>query len=135
MDIHKELMVPVRELFPDKNTIYSVISYSRDHITQGLISTPARQPLFLSLIYYIVRTGNPFLYHDFCKDFQYQVELDLGTDVKYGVNKSKNVQYYFLNEKCSDSTLCKKLDRYGLCCVIYDKGKHVINARRSSYPW
>jgi len=136
MDIHKELLVPARQLFPDKNTIYSTIAHTRNHITQGLISTPVRHPLFLSLIYYIVKTGNPYGYHDFCMDFKYQVELDLGTDVKNGANKSKNVEYYFLNEKCStDTILCKKLDSYGLCCVIYDRGRHVINARRSCYPW
>ena len=120
--------------------IYSIIGHDKIHISQGFISTPSRHPFFLSLIYYIVKTGNPIYYHQFCQDFMYQIELDLNKKIHSGLNKSDNSkqEYYLLVEKCSlsDSSLCNnKFDRYGYCCIIWNNDKPIMNARRSSYPW
>ena len=115
MDIHKELLVPLSEIVTLKNAIYSIFTHTRDHISQGFISTPSRHPLFLSLIQYIVDTGNPTYYHDFCKDFLYQVEVDMNEKVTFDLQKSKTGQeYYLLIEKCSstDGSMCgDKLDK------------------------
>lgn len=140
MDIGIELLAPISDIFTDKNTIYSSISFMRDHLNNGIISTPSRHPLFLSLIYYIVKTGNPLFYHDFCKDFLYQIETDLNCNVKSGLNIGLNSKqnYYLLTENCSrfDCSICNnKFDKYGLCCIISDKGKPIIKTRRSDYPW
>jgi len=139
MDISTELITPLSDIFPDKTILYTVLSVVKDHIYQGVICTPPNNPIFLSLIYYIVKTGNPLFYHDFCKDFLYQIKKDLNYSVKLGLNTSKQGnKYYILNEKCSFfyRSLCyNKFDKYGLCCVIYDKDIPVIKTRRSTYPW
>ena len=138
MDIHKEFLVPLSEILIDKNMIYSIIGDDTIHISQGFIATPSRHKFFLSLIYYIVKTGNPLYYHQFCQDFMYQIESDINKKVDYGLNKNSKQQYYLLNEKCSisDCSMCNnKFDRYGKCCIIWDKDKPIMNARRSSYPW
>jgi hypothetical protein len=138
MDISKELLVPLSDIVTDKQDFYSIIGADCCHISQGFISSPARNPLFLSLIYYIITTGNPLKYHDFCIDILCQIEADLGEPLKYGLNVSETKRYYLLEEKCSawDCSKCNnKFDKYGLCCIIYDNEKPVLNARRSSYPW
>jgi hypothetical protein len=139
MDISTELLTPLSTIFTDKTILYTVISGFKDHIYQGVICTPPRNPLFLCLIYYIVKTGNPLIYHEFCKDFLYQINKDLKYFVKPGLNISKQGnKYYLLSEECSKNncSLCNdKCDKYGLCCMIYDKGFPVIKTRRESYPW
>jgi hypothetical protein len=44
---------------------------------------------------------------------------------------------YIFKEKCSnDSNLCHDgLDKYNLCCWIYDKNTRIIKTRYSDYPW
>ena len=139
MDISTEMVKPLSSIFKDEDIMYTVLSASGDHIYQGVISTPPNNPLFLSLISYIVRTGNPLFYHDFCKDFLYQIENDINGSVKKGLNiGSKGAKYYLLNEECSliDGSMCdNKFDKYGLCCLIYDNKVPVIKTRRESYPW
>jgi hypothetical protein len=139
MDISTELITPLSDIFPDKTILYTVLSNSKDHIYQAVICTPPNNPIFLSLIYYIVKSGNPLFYHDFCEYFLYQINKDLNYSVKLGLNISKQGnKYYILKEECSsvDSSLCdNKFDKYGFCCLIYDKGIKVIRNRRPSYPW
>jgi len=139
MDISTELMIPLSTLFADKTVVYTVLAGSKDHIYQGVICTPPSNPLFLSLIYYIVKKGNPLFYHDFCKDFLYQINKELKYFVKPGLNISdQGNKYYLLREQCSfrDCSMCDgKFDKYGLCCIIYDKNIPVIKTRRASYPW
>jgi len=134
MDIHKELLIPLDDMIRDKHVIHSI--FSTDHISQGFISAPSRHPLFLSLIDYVIQ-GEPLFYHDFCKDFLYQIQKDTNAYMTSGLYQGRNTQYYLFTESCSstDCSLCGKFDRYGLCCMIYDKKKPVIYARRHSYPW
>jgi len=138
IDIKTELVKPLNTLFKDPNTLYSVIAHTDDHIYQGIISTPPQNPLFLSLIQYIVDTKNPLAYHFFCTDFFYQISKDIGNYPVKGLNNGKYQNYYLFSEKCSrtDSSMCYDgFDRYGFCCFIWDKDEPVIKSRRSSYPW
>jgi hypothetical protein len=139
MDIKVELIKPLSEIFNKGNNVfYSVISNFGDHIHQAIIKTPARNPLFLSLIDYIVNKKNPFMYIDFCRDMYIQIKNDIG-NVKEGFNIGKEGnEYYFFREKCSltDDSMCYDgFDRYGLCCFVWDGDIPVIKSRRSSYPW
>jgi hypothetical protein len=138
MDIHKELKVPLSTFIRNRNIIYSIFATSRDHISQGFISSPPRHPLFLSLIFFIVHQGNPWFYHDFCKDFLYQIEKDTQCPLEYGLISSPTQNYYLFNETCSttNASLCGGyFDRYGLCSMIYDKDRSIIYGRRHTYPW
>jgi mannosyltransferase OCH1-like enzyme len=135
LDVKTELVMPISEIFVEKDIFYSVISFMKDHVYQGIIHTPARNPLFLSLIDYIVHTQDPFLYLDFCKDLYHQIGNDM-TELPEAGKKYKN--FYFFQEDCSktSSEMCYDgFDRYGVCCFIWDKDKPIIKTRRSTYPW
>lgn len=136
MDIKGELIKPLSEIFVDNSEIYTVISIANNDIYQGIIKSPANNPLFLSLIDYIVLTNNPTQYSDFCRDFYVQIEKDVGK-VKDGINigKSGN-KYYLFQEKSLDKEHCYDgLDRYGFCSFVFNKENKIIKTRRSSYPW
>lgn len=138
IDIKTELVKPLNDIFKNPNIVYSVIANSNDHIYQGIISTPPQNPLFLSLIQYIVDVKNTLMYHSFCVDFFYQISKDIDEYPSEGINNGKYQQYYLFTEKCSrvDSTMCYDgFDRYGYCCFIWDKDDPIIKTRYSSYPW
>lgn len=136
MDIKTELIGPLSELFRDPDTLYTVLSYQKRQIYQGIIASPPKNPFFLSLIDYIVATQNPWYYLGFCADFYIQIEKDLGAAVRQGGQKGTQ-PYYLFQEKCSTtSNLCGDgLDRYGFCCYVWDGDRPVIKTRRASYPW
>lgn len=136
LDIKTELVMPISKIFKKRDTFYSVISSFDNHIYQGIISSKPNNPLFLSLIDYIVTVGNPFLYHDFCSDLYYQIGTD--TKISPGLRKGTSQNYYLFEEKCSilDDSMCYDgFDQYNLCCFVYDGDKPIIKTRRSSYPW
>ena len=135
LDIKTELVRPLREIFIDKDTFYSVLSCTKDHIYQGIISAPPRHPLFSALIQFMVATGEPSDYHAFCKDMFQRIKAETGS-IQSGVNGRKQ-DYYLFQEKCSsDASQCHDgLDQYGLCCHVWDGDKLIIKTRRSSYPW
>ena len=138
LDICTKLIKPLSEIFIDKNTIYTSLNSSRSYMNNGLISTPSRHPIFLSLIYYIIKMGKPIYYHDFRIDFMRQIEIDVHHKVNFGANNSYTTEqkYYLLEEKClKNSNMCRKPDRYGLCCIHYDGEIPVLKARRYGYPW
>lgn len=141
LDIKTELILPLSEVFSHPYTTSVLSSYIKETIYQGVIATRPQNPLFLNLINYIVQ--KPFLlpqtdYLAFVKDFYDQVKKDVGCDLVPGINVGKKDVYYLLEEKCShDASKCYDgLDRYGLCCFIYDNmGRKVIKTRYADYPW
>jgi hypothetical protein len=137
LDVKTELVLPLKDIFVNKNTIYSVISYQKDHVYQGIIHTPPQQVFFLKLIDYIVSVQNPQQYHDICRDFYRKIMDDVG-QVNYGFLNGKNNSYYLFEEKCSntDDGMCYDgLDKYGFCCFVWDNGKPIIKTRRANYPF
>jgi mannosyltransferase OCH1-like enzyme len=138
MDIKVELIKPLSEIFNKGNIFYSIESNYGDHIHQAVIKTPQHNPLFLSLIDYIVTNQNPSLYIDFCRDLYIQIKNDVpNLKLKLNTGISGN-KYYLFKEKCSsyDSSMCYDgFDRYKLCCFIWDGDKPVIKSRRASFPW
>jgi len=144
MDIKVELIKPLSEIFTDQALFYSVISKDEDHIHQGIIKSPPNNPLFLSLIDYIVLTNNPNNYHDFCIDMYKNIKDDIVSNglkrqlaIKEGVNiGNSGNKYYLFREKCLDKFFCYDgLDQYGFCCFVFDGKEMIIKTRRSSYPW
>lgn len=132
LDIKTELTRPVRDIFVDTDTFYSVLSFAKDHIYQGILAAPPKHPLFLELIRFIVATGSPSDYHLFCKDLFQRIQRDVG-HIKLGRTKT----YYLFEERCtSDASQCYDgLDQHGLCCHVWDKNEPIIKTRRASYPW
>lgn len=106
-------------------------------IYQGIIATKPRNKIFFNLIQYIL--DKPIIltklhYTIFTADFYRQVKNLTGTDELHeGLNKD----FYLFQEKCSkNETECKDcLDRYGLCCNIFDGEKKNFKTRYSDFPW
>jgi hypothetical protein len=135
MDIKVELIKPLSAIFNKGDDVfYSVISSKADHIHQGIIKTPSRNTLFLSLIDYIVTNKNPYNYIDFCRDLYIQVKNDITVKEGFQIGISGK-KYYLMKEKCSTSDkMCYDgLDRYGFCCFVWDGESVVIKSRRSSF--
>jgi mannosyltransferase OCH1-like enzyme len=132
LDIKTELILLMDECITHP-VLYSVISSSKDHIYQGIIAAPPRLPIFLSLIQFMIDTGNPVDYHAFCKDFYHTVAKEIGSTPTSGAHGG----YYLWEERCDrDTAQCYDgLDRWGLCCFVWDGERRIIKTRRASYPW
>lgn len=139
LDIKVELIKPITKVFSKGDDIfYSVLADDDTHVHQAIIKSFPKNPLFLSLIDYIVKTNNPEIYLDFCIDLYKQIAKNIGK-INEGLNIdfNTNFKYYFFRENCSkDKSKCYDgLDRYGRCCYIMENNISVIKGRRASYPW
>ena len=49
----------------------------------------------------------------------------------------KNIDYYLFTEKCNKNAndCYDGLDKYGLCCFVWDGGEKIIKTRYADYPW
>ena len=142
LDIKTELIMPLNKVF-NKNQTYSVLSIVKDTIYQGIIATPAGNPIFLKLIQFMVdllASKRQFHYIIFTADFWHKIKEECEEKPKLGLNVNKtdpNFNYYLFQEKCSkDANDCYDgLDKYQMCCFVYDNGKKVLKTRYSDFPW
>ena len=142
IDIKTVLIKNIDDIFNKRNVhLYTVISKSNYSIHQGVIATVPKNPIFLKLINYIININKPVQpYFAFTIDFYNQLRkmYKIGR-LKNGYLRdahNKNNTYLFY-EKCSKNPNdCEDgLDRYNVCCYIYDKDRKVIKTRYSDYPW
>lgn len=140
LDIKTELIKPLKEIFPNNYT-YSVLSINQNTIYQGIIATPPGNPLFLKLIYFMVKLvekRTKFPYIIFTIDFFHKIYDYCDKKPEAGLNiGKKGFNYYLYVEKCSkNKNKCYDgLDRYGLCCFVYDGKTKMIKSRYSDFPW
>ena len=140
LDIKTELIKPLKDTFPNNYT-YSVLSINENTIYQGIIATPPSNPIFLKLIYFMVKLvekRQKFPYIIFTIDFFHKIYDYCGKKPLPGLNVGKKgFNYYLYVEKCSkNKNKCYDgLDRYGLCCYVYDGKKKMIKSRYSDFPW
>ena len=136
LDIKTELIKPLNTIFKDK-CINTVIAGNGVSIYQGIIAAPPKNRLFLELIEYMRLNSKSPRYHLFVNDFYNVVEDDVGKEPNYGANIGKDNRYYLLREKCvTDSSACHDgLDRYGICCNVYDGNDKVFKSRYADFPW
>ena len=132
MDIKTELIMPISDIFKE-NYVYTVLSnYSTNTIYQGIIASKPKNPFFLRLINYVIQTPTIFTrlyYMIFTVDFYREIQLQIKRKPKPGINN----EFYLFEENCDKNS--NDLDRYGLNCNIYDKGRRIIKVRFSDYPW
>ena len=124
MDVKTVLTRPLREIFTRDDTLYTVNSMVTNTIYQGIIKTPPRNPIFLQLIEYVLRSSQGDVdkdYHIFTKDF-------------YDKLQGYSGDYTLFNEYC-DRDACDRNDRYGLCCYIYRDKEMIIKTRFEDFPW
>lgn len=123
MDIKTELIQPVDEIFVDRTKLYCVMQFDKQGIYQGVLASPAGNPIFLELIEYVLKT-DPSHYLEYTHDFYRRLQKYPPRDV------------IVFEERCHhDAGECKGLDRYGFCCHVYWKGKKIIKTRFNDYPW
>lgn len=137
LDIKTELTNPLNKLIKDESAFHSVLSIMGDSIYQGVIFTPPGNEIFKKCINTIIKNSNPFNYLLFTEDLYSHILKDINKSKLYpGLNKG-NYNYYLFQEKCEkDKNMCYDgLDRYGLCCFIYDHDKEIIKSRYADFPW
>jgi len=154
LDIKTELISPLSNIIDSRfDLTYLVLNFQKDHIYNGIIATPKNNDIFLDLIDFIVKSGNPPTYHSFCLDFYNRVKTELqvsrlklgklypppGTPQdSYYIGYNAPRTFYIFEEQCSRNPrdCCdNKLDRHGLCCHVLDKNIKIFKTRYSDYPW
>lgn len=141
LDIKTELIRPLNEIFLNNYT-YSVLSIINNTVYQGVIAAPPQNPIFLKLIYFMVKLRerkSNFPYIIFTIDFHQKVKQYCNNKPVIGFNKNltNEFDFYLFQEKCTKNAKdCKDgLDRYKLCCYIYDGDEKVFKSRYSDFPW
>lgn len=142
IDIKTELIKDINEIFNKNIDLYTVLSINKNTIYQGIIYSKKKNPIFKKLISYIVSVKKPILKKDyliFTYDFYTKLkEISLNNNLINGENQCINgKKFYLFKEKCNRNPYdCKdKLDRYGLCCYIFDNQDKIIKNRYSDFPW
>ena len=138
IDIKTELIEKLDKTF-DKKLLYTVLSIVPNTIYQGIIASPALNPIFKDLITFICNNYELSFkeYTIFTKDFYDKIKYCTKKDIllnEFCKNKRNNIDIYLFKEKCNDPSLCYDgLDRYNLCCFVWNKNKRVIKTRYSDY--
>ena len=148
IDIKTELIMNIDDIF-NKNDIdlYTVMNKNNKSIYQGVIASKPNNPLFLKLIDHMLSLKVPknssdprtSFYHLFTRQFYLELLKYYNKNtILSGFTKDSNNKYnlYLFSERCSPKEYCSDgLDRYNLCCNIYDDDKKIIKTRYSDYPW
>jgi len=120
LDIKTILVKPLKSIFT-QNYFYTVISYSKNHLHQGIIATPPGNPILFKAIMNILHTPiNDILsnYHIFT---QYLYKI---------IMKQQASRIYLFQEQC-----IKGNDKYGFYCTIKDGDEIIFKTRFSDFPW
>jgi len=139
LDIKTELIEPLVKTFPKRNTLYTVLSIKKNTIYQGIIASPPKNKLFLDLINYIANNTHIInkRYLSCTRDFYNKIiEYTHKDTLLNGFHKNKldDIDFYLYKEVCGDESKCPDgLDRYNLCCNVYDNNKLKIKSRYSDY--
>jgi len=143
LDIKTELITPLTDIFYSNSDIdiYVVMMSAKNGIYNGVIAAKPRNKIFLELINHILHitsTGYNFGYETFIKHFLVVLSSNIKTPIT--LSKTLNSEFgkvYFFDETCTrnPSDCPSGLDKYSLCCYIYDNDKKIIKVRYSDYPW
>lgn len=140
-DIKTILLKPLDSIFTDDTKLYSTLSATGYSIHQGILASRPRNILFLRLIYFAVYTPVHIIDNNYlilCVDFYKLIQDDsINNTVCIGEILGRSQDYYLFNEVCNTNTTktCKKFDKHGLCCSIYDKEESIFITRDPNFPW
>lgn len=144
LDIKTELIKDIDTIFNKKSiNLYTVICNSKECIHQGIIATVPKNPIFIDLINHIlISVKTPINiknnYMIFTNYFYNKLKEIYGLEkLINGKMVSLKLNTYLFNEECTINLndCYDGLDRYGLCCYVYDNGEQIIKVRYSDYPW
>ena len=143
IDIKTELIQNIDDVLNYKDIdLFTVLSIRKGTVYQGIIASKPNNALFKQLIDYMIKTQKPVTperYQEFTADF-YHVLQDIcqKRELTSGYNKATSGQnIYLFQEKCTrNASDCKDgLDRYKVCCYVYNSDDKVIKTRYADYPW
>ena len=143
LDIKTELITPLTDLFYSNSNIdiYVVLMHAKNGIYNGVIAAKPQNKIFLQLIDHILHITSTESYIPYGIFVEYFLTV-LSSNIKTPITLSKTLnsefgRVYFFNENCTgnESDCSDGLDRYSLCCYIYDNDKKIIKVRYSDYPW
>lgn len=148
LDVKTVLIRPLRELFHDparkEVSLYLVYDYCESRvwcsprIYNGILASVPRNPFFLQLIHNMVRVTFVRFYHMFIRQCYLVLEDELEEPVQVGtVVRGRHNRVYLFRQDCvRRADACPGgLDRYGLCCHVYDGDRAIFQVRYSDFPW
>lgn len=147
LDIKTVLRQPLDALFPshtDKLTWYTIVCRSQKCLYNGIIATPPGNPIFGTLIDYIVAHHPPKYYHAYVRHMKRAVAERYATEARRAaVLEDAQTRLILRAEVCGGReckhTPTKQKDGYGFCCNVYDHNldpeSPVITVRDADYPW
>ena len=133
LDIKTEFITPINDIFDitKGNTWYTIICESNNCIYNGIIATPANNPVIKEAIDYILENSTPSHYHEYVQNLYSIVKDYIETKPKPEIHEQKNYWNCILfQEKCT-----KGDDKYGLKCGIYNKNNRIFNTRYDDFHW
>ena len=142
LDIKTELIKPLKNIFTQDNTLYTVLSIITNSVYQGIIAVYPRNYMIGCLINQCIYSSRIKLimnYQLFTKFFYKCISKDIkGSKLKPGKqNTDTENNIYLFQEKLYPKSECNNiLDKYGYCSFINDEyGNKIFKTRYSDFPW
>lgn len=130
LDADLVLKVPLDTVFQDRRLSYTAVTKNGNAIFNAILASPPGNGVLGVLIDKLVSTvlswrRYSYGYATFTEQF-YQTLMAL-----------PHQDWHLFQERCSsDNTACNgQLDRYGLCCNVYDGSRVVMGSRYPRFPF
>jgi hypothetical protein len=149
LDIKIVLLKPLRDMFYQSNTLYTVLGHNAQQIFQGVLVSYPHNPIFAYLIEQALHTSAAATKIDYfvfiayflaCLKKYYSIEGHWNRLRSNFPDDGVPHNVYLYLEKCGvGKAQCEVTDRHGLCCYIFDPALSetvpVIKTRYDDYPW
>ena len=141
LDADIKLLRPLDEVFPERDTAYTVINWTNDAIFQAIIVTPPNNRIFDELITEMILTvlaGLRFNYDAFTTQFYRILSKRTGGIHGPGRYKALDVSWELFKERNEGNRLAcgGRMDKYGGCFNVYNShGERMMGSRYPGYPY
>jgi hypothetical protein len=140
IDIKTELIKPLKNIFTEDNTLYTVLSIVPNSIYQGIIAVYPKNPMIACLINQCINSNllELIMNYQLFTQFFYKKIVEDVKQIKIGNQNtySGNNIHLFQEKKYPKSECNNTLDRYNICSFINDEyGNKMFKTRYSDFPW
>ena len=140
IDIKTELSKPLKNIFTEDNTLYTVLSILPNTIYQGIIAVYPKNPMIACLINDCMNSNRLKLfvnYQIFTQFFYKKIAEDVRQITIGNQNTDSGNNIHLFQEKKYPKSECdNNLDRYNTCSFIIDEyGNKMFKTRYFDYPW
>jgi hypothetical protein len=137
VDIKTLFIKNIDTIIEDKNISYFIITKKTNVLYNGIIYTPPKNELILTLLNYAMKIKDNDIYFYNLQFGQKQIVKHLKGQPKFGLNITDTTtipNIYIYYELHFDKSKCMKLDRWGYCNYIVDKNNEkIIQLRDPNY--